>query len=368
MKLSRRAMLAVGTAGLATPFLGRLARAQSRQVNVYNWADYIGETTLADFEAATGITPVYDVYDSAEAAEAKLMAGSSGYDVIVTAGRSLPRFVAAGVMEPLDKAALPNLVHLDPAIMQILDPLDPGNVYALPYMWGTTGVTVNTAMIEELASGTDLTSLDLIFDPAIAEKLQGCGINMLDSPGTVVPMVLAYLGKDPMSQDPEDLKVVVEAFSRVRPYIRSFDNNSYIANLANQDICVSTNWAGDYAVSAARAKEAGLDVPLRYDVPATGGTMWIDVFIIPPDAPNKAEAHEFLNFMMDPEVIAKATNFTSYANANKDANPFVSAEILNNPAVYPDEAVKKRIWLPEAVSPEYDSARNRAWTQIKTGG
>ncbi len=367
MKLTRRATLGAGIAALATPYLGRRAMAAGGTVNVYNWADYIGETTLADFEAATGITPVYDVYDSAEAAEAKLMAGQSGYDVVVTAGRNLPRFVQAGILAPLDKTKMPNMVHLDPAIMKILDPLDPGNVYTLPYMWGTTGVTINTKMVEELAPGVDPTSLDVIFDPAIAEKLAACGINMLDSPGTVVPMVLAYLGKDPMSQDPADLEAVIAAFDKVRPFIASFDNNAYIANMANENLCVTTNWAGDYAVSATRAKEAGLDVSLRYDVPATGGTMWVDTFVIPADAPNVENAHAFLDFMMRPEVIAAATNYTAYANANKDANPLVDPSVLENPAIYPDEAVKARIWLPEAVSVDYDSARTRAWQRIKTG-
>ena len=368
MSLKRRTLLTTALAGLATPYLARAARAEGGQVAVYNWADYIGETTLANFETATGITPIYDLYDSAEAAEAKLMAGASGYDVVVTAGRNLPRFIQAGIMAPLDKGLLPNLPQMDPAIMAIMAVLDPGNAHALPYMWGTTGVTWNTAMVEARIPGADYTSLGLLFDPANAAKLADCGINMLDSPGTVVPMILAWLGKNPMSQDPADLDAVVAAFDAIRPHIRSFDNNNYTANLANEQLCVTTNWAGDYAVAAARAKEAGLEVPLRYDVPMTGGTMWVDAFIVPGDAPNVANAHAFLNYMMTPEVIAAATNYTSYANANTGANAFVDKAVLDNPAVYPDAAVKSRIWLPEAVSAEYDSARLRAWQRIVTGG
>jgi putrescine transport system substrate-binding protein len=366
--MSRRHLIGTAGASLAAPLIVRPAWAQDRFVNVYNWADYIGETTLEDFTAATGITVNYDNYDSAEAAEAKLMAGSSGYDVVVTAGRNLPRFVQAGIMAPLDQAGLPNRVHLDPAIMEIMARLDPGNLHSIPYMWGTTGVTVNTRLVEEILPGADYTTLDLIFDPEISGKLAACGINMLDSPGTVMPMVLAYLGKDPMSQDPADLEAAIEAFAKVRGNLRSFDNNNYIANMANEELCVTMNWAGDYASSVNRAKEAGVDVPLRYDVPASGGTMWIDAWIIPSDAPHVAEAHEFINYMMDPEVIGKATNYTTYANANKDAAPFVDPAILDNPAVYPDEDVKKRIWLPEAVSAEYDTARTRAWQTIMTGG
>lgn len=366
--LKRRTLLTTVLAGLAAPMVPRRARAEGGQVAVYNWADYIGETTLADFEAATGITPIYDLYDSAEAAEAKLMAGASGYDVVVTAGRNLPRFVTSGIMAPLDKALLPNLSQMDPAVMSILAALDPGNAHALPYMWGTTGVTWNTAMVEARIPGADYTSLDLLFKPENAAKLADCGINMLDSPGTVLPMILAWLGKNPMSQDPADLDAVVAAFDAIRPHIRSFDNNNYIANLANEQLCVTTNWAGDYAVAASRAREAGLEIPLRYDVPMTGGTMWVDAFIIPSDAPNVANAHAFLNFMMEPKVIAAATNYTSYANANVGANAFVDKAILDNPAVYPDAAVKSRLWLPEAVSPDYDSARLRAWQRIVTGG
>lgn len=367
MHLSRRSLLAAGSAALATPYLVRPAFAQDRTVNVYNWADYLGETTLDDFTAATGITANFDAYDSAEAAEAKLMAGTTGYDVVITAGRNLPRFVTAGIMSKLDKSKLPNMSHLDPTIMGLLATLDPGNEYSLPYMWGTTGVSVNTKLVEERLQGADYTTLDLLFNPEISGKLADCGINMIDSPGTIIPMILAYLGKDPLSQDPADLEAVIAAFDKVRANIRSFDNNNYTSNMANEELCVTTNWAGDYASSVARAKESGLDVSLRYDVPATGGTMWLDAFIIPSDAPNVAEAHEFLNYMMDPEVIAKATNYTLYANANKDAGPFITPEILSNPAIYPDEAVKKRIWLSQAVTPEYDSARTRAWTRIMTG-
>ena len=368
MHLSRRHLISAVGASLAAPYVIRPAFGQDRVVNIYNWADYIGEATLEQFTSATGIAVNYDNYDSAEAAEAKLMAGSSGYDVVCTASRNLPRFAQAGIMAPLDKAKLANMSHLDPAIMAIMAKLDPDNQHAIPYMWGTTGVTVNTKLAEELLPGVDYTTLDLLFNPEISGKLAECGINMIDSPGTLMPMFLAYLGKDPMSQDPADLEAVIEAFGKVRANIRSFDNNNYIANMANGELCVTTNWAGDYASSVANAAEAGLDVPLRYDVPATGGTMWLDAWIIPADAPHGAEAHEFINYMMEPQVAADATNYTRYANANKDANPLVDPDLLNNIAVYPDEEVKKRIWLPEAVSPEYDTARTRAWQTIMTGG
>jgi len=366
-KLTRRAAMAAGGAALAMPFIRRRAVAAGETVNVYNWADYIGETTIADFEAASGIKTVYDNYDSAEAAEAKMMAGSSGYDVVVSTSRALPNYMKAGVIAKLDKAKLSNIVHMDPAVMEIVAKLDAGNEHAIPYMWGTTGTTFNTEMVEKLLPNAPYGSLDMIFKPEIAEKLSGCGINMIDSPATAIPMVLAYLGKDPLSEKPEDLDAVVEAFAKVRHNIRSFDNNQYTTLLVNKELCVTMNWAGDYAVAAGRAKEAGAEIKLRYDVPETGGTMWLDTFVIPADAKNVEAAHRFIDYMMEPEVIAKASNFTSYANANKDSKPFVDKAILDNPAVYPDAEVMKRIWLPKAVSPDYESARGRAWTRIRTG-
>ncbi|MDB5555852.1 MAG: polyamine transporter substrate-binding protein [Rhizobium sp.] len=365
--LTRRTLLNTGTALLATPFITRIAWADAKQVNVYNWADYIGETTIADFEAATGIKTVYDNYDSAEGAEAKLMAGSSGYDVVVTASRNIPRFLPAGILHKLDKSKLPNISHLDPSVLAIVAKLDPGNEHTIPYMWGTTGVTYNTKLIEKRLPKPNYASFDMFFKPEFSGKLSDCGLNMIDSPATVVPMVLAYLGKDPLSEDPKDLDAVVEAFAKVRKAIRSFDNSQYTTQLVSQDLCMTTNWAGDYAVAKNRARESNIDISLRYDVPETGGTMWLDTFIIPSDAANVDAAHVFLNYMMEPEVIAKATNYVSYANANRDANAFVDKAILDNPAVYPDEDVKKRIWLPKAVSPEYESARTRAWTRIMTG-
>jgi putrescine transport system substrate-binding protein len=365
--MKRRAFVATGAGVLAAPFITRIAWAQAKEVNVYNWADYIGETTISDFEAATGIKAVYDTYDSAEGAEAKLMAGSSGYDLVVTASRNLPRFIPAGIIQKVDKSKLPNMSHLDPAVMAVAEKLDPGNEFTIPYMWGTTGLTYNTKLVGDRVPGANLKSLDMVFKPEIAAKLSDCGVNMLDSPGTVVPMVLAYLGKDPLSEDLKDLEAVVEAFAKVRTSIRSFNNSQFLNGLVAQEVCMTTAWAGDYATALNRAKESSIDVSLSYEVPETGGTMWLDTFVIPKDAANVEAAHIFLNYMMEPEVIAKATNYVSYANANKDANAFVDKKILDNPAVYPDAEVMKRVFLPKAVSQEYESARTRAWTKIMTG-
>ncbi|MGV3550255.1 extracellular solute-binding protein [Rhizobium sp.] len=365
--IKRRTFMAAGGTALAAPFITRIAWADARTVNVYNWADYIGETTMADFEAATGIKTVYDFYDSAEAAEAKLMAGSSGYDVVVTASRNIPRFIPAGIIQKIDKSKLPNMRHLDPAVMTVVATLDPENAHTIPYMWGTTGITYNTDLVETRVRGANLASLDMFFKPEIAAKLSDCGINMIDSPATVIPMILAYLGKNPLSEDIADLDAVVEAFARVRQSIGSFDNNQYTTRLVAQELCMTTNWAGDYATALNRAKESNIDIKLAYEVPETGGAMWLDTFVIPKDAPNVEAAHVFLNYMMEPEVIAKATNYVSYANANRDADKFVDKAILENRAIYPDAEVMKRVFLPKAVSADYESARTRAWTKIMTG-
>jgi len=367
-RISRRRIVQGLTAGLAAPYLVGVGRAQERTLNFYNWADYLGETTLADFEAATGIKPVFDAYDSAEIAEAKLLAGSSGYDVVVTASRLVPRLTQIGILSKIDKSKLPNYNKLDSAILAIAAKLDPGNEYAVPYMWGTTGITYNTEMVEALVPNPPYDSMDMIFNPEISSKLKSCGINMVDSPGSLMQMFLAYLGKDPLSESLEDLEEVVQTFAKIRENVRSFGNTAYTSQLANKELCMTTNWAGDYAFAINLAKEAGVNLPLRYEVPKSGGTMWLDMFVIPSDAKNISEAHEFLNYLMLPEVIAKATNYTAYANAIPESKPLLKPEILNNVAVYPDESVMKRIWLPKAVSPEYEAARVRAWTKIMTGG
>ncbi|MFO1091386.1 MAG: polyamine ABC transporter substrate-binding protein [Hyphomicrobiales bacterium] len=367
MNMDRRTFIGGASAIAATALSLQRARAEGQTVNVYNWADYIGQTTVADFEKATGIKVVYDTYDSSETVEAKMLTGSTGYDVVCIASRTLPRFVAANIVKPLDKAKLPNLAHLDPTLETILGTLDPGNAHAIPYMWGSTGVTTNVDLVKAKLPDAPFESLDLLFKPENAEKLASCGINMLDSQANVIPMVLAYLGRDPLSEKQEDLDAVVAAFKPVRQYFKSFDNSNYINGLPNKDVCVTMSWSGDYATASARGKEAGVNVNLRYDVPNSGSPIWFDVFVIPSDSKNVDAAHAFLNYLLDPQVIAAATNFTNYANANKDATQYVSKDIVDNPAIYPSEDVKKRLWLPKPPSDEYERARTRAWNRIRTG-
>jgi len=364
--LSRRQTLTGLGAALALPCI-RPSWAQSGTVNVYNWADYIGETTIADFEAATGISVVYDTYSSTEELQAKMLAGSTGYDVIFTAGMFQPQLIGAGVFQKLDRTRLPGWVNLDPEILRIVDGWDPGSEYSLPYMWGSVGFTFNVDMVKERLPEADMQSMDLLFKPENAAKLADCGISVLDSPTDIMLMTLRYLGLDGDTTNIADYDKVIEAFAPIREYILTFDNTNYLNAIPNGELCVINSWSGDYAVAKARAAEAGLDLNLAYFVPKTGAPAWLDVMAIPADAANVDNAHAFLEFMLKPEVIAGATNYTSYANANLASKPFVDPAILADPAVYPDAEIIKRLWAPKALSEAQDRALTRAWTTIKAG-
>ena len=363
----RKAMkMAAATGLLAMPFVQR-AKADEAILNVYNWADYIGETTIEDFQKATGIAVTYDLYNSTDEMQAKMLAGSTGYDVVVMAGLTLPRFVKAGIYSKLDKSKLPNWKNLDPAVLQISQGFDPGNEYGLPYMWGSVGVTYNLDMVKERLPNADLESLDTIFNPENAAKLADCGISILDEPTDVILFMLQYLGKERDTYKPEDIAAVVEKFKPVRQYIRTFDSSNYINAIPNKELCVINNWSGDYSTSKTRAKEAGVDINLGYYVPKTGSPAWVDFMCIPSDSPRQDNAHAFINYMMEPEVIAKCTNFTNYANGNLASKQFVSPEVLANPAVYPDAVVLSRLFTPKPLSEETDRKLTEAWTAIKSG-
>jgi len=366
MKLSRRTALTALGGALAVPYV-RPSWAQAGTVNVYNWADYIGETTLADFEAATGIGVVYDTYSSAEEAQAKMLAGSTGYDVVDHAGVDMPRAITAGLYEKLDKSLLPNWKNLDTEVLRILSGWDPGNDYGMPYMWGSVGFTYNVDMVQERIPDADMSSMDLIFKPENAAKLADCGISILDSPTDIMLMVLKYLGLDGDTKDVADYDKVVEAFKPIRQYIRTFDNTNYLNAIPNGELCVINNWSGDYATAAGRAAEAGIEMNLAYFVPKTGAPAWVDCMGIPSDAPNRENGYKFLNFLMEPQVAAGDTNYTYYATANIPAKEFILPEILEDPAVYPDAETIGRMWAPQPFNEEQDRAMTRAWQTIKTG-
>ncbi len=368
MKLTRRTTLAALTGGLAAPWV-RPSWAQGGVVNVYNWSDYIGETTLADFTAETGIEVVYDLYASAEEAQAKMLAGSTGYDVVLHAGMSMMRFIEAGVFQKLDRARLTGWANLDPEILRIVEGYDPSNGYGVPYMWGSVGMAYNLDMVKErLGEGVDLSDLGVIMNPETAAKLADCGISILDSPTDSGFMVMKYLGIDTDTAGEAEYRKMAEAFAPIREFITTFDNANYLTTLPNQELCVANTWSGDYGVAKTRAAEAGVAVNLAYFVPKTGAPAWFDLWAMPSDAPNQDNAYRFIDYLLRPEVIAACTNFTGYANANKAATPFVDPAIAGDPAVYPDEETLKRMYTPRPQTDAQEEAMTRVWTEIKTGG
>ena len=334
---------------------------------VYNWSDYIGENTIAEFEAKTGIKVTYDVFDSNEVLETKLLAGKTGYDVVVPSANFLERQIKAGVFLKLDKSKLPNLVNMDPAVMQRVAAHDPGNEYAINYLWGTTGVGYNPDLVKK-ALGTDtLDSWSAVFDPAIAKKLSKCGISMLDAPSEVMDSALIYLGRDPNSEKAEDLAAAEELLMKVRPYVRYFHSSQYINDLATGEICVSLGWSGDALQAKARGSEAETPVNVAYYIPKEGAIMWFDMLAIPADAPHPNNAHAFLNFIMEPQQAAGISNYVAYANGNSASLPMVDDSVKNDSSVYPTEEVMKKLHSHLAESQEFSRDLNRAWTRVRTG-
>ena len=367
MRLNRRQALIGGTAALATPWV-RPSWAQGGVINIYNWADYIGETTLADFSAETGIEVVYDLYASAEEMQAKLLAGSTGYDLVLHSGQGLPRSIKAGVLQKIDRSKLTNWGNLDPEILKVFSLYDPNFDYNVPYMWGSVGVTYNIDMVKERIPDADMESLDLILKPENAALLADCGISLLDSPNDIGFMILSYIGIDPNKAGPAEWARMVEAVKPVRDYITTFDNSNYLTAIPNGELCAVNNWSGDYGVAKARAAEAGIKMNLGYFVPKTGAPAWYDGWTMPADAANVENAQRFLDYMLRPEVIAACTNITGYGNVNRAADAFVDPAILADPAVYPDAKAIARLYTPLPQTIEQETDMNRAWTEFKTGG
>ncbi len=340
---------------------------QPQVLNIYNWADYIGYHTIAEFEQATHIKVVYQMYDSNETLEANLMAGHSGFDIVSTTTGYYGRQIRAGAYLPLDKAKLPNLKNIDPAVLAIQASVDPGNRYAVPYLHAMNGFVYNVDEIKARMPDAPTDSLAMLFEPEVVAKFAGCGVTFLDSPEDVIQLALAYLHRDPNSQSLDDLKAAEQAVMAVRPYIRTFDSNDYWHQLAAKDVCLSIAWSSDYSVAQARAREDGTGVHLAFTLPKEGSNITYNALLIPASAPHPDAAHKFLNFILDPKVIAEITNDIHYGNDNVAARPYVDKNILDDPAVYPPPQLRERLYLPAALGPEYDRARTRVWTRIKTG-
>ncbi|RWO27093.1 polyamine ABC transporter substrate-binding protein [Mesorhizobium sp.] len=357
--------LSATSAFLALFTLG--AHAQDRVVNVYNWSDYIDSSIIEDFTKETGIKVTYDTFDSNELLETKLLAGGSGYDVVVPTANFLARQIQAGVFQKLDKSKLPNISNMWDVVSERTTKYDPGNEYSINYMWGTVGLGYNVKKVQE-ALGTDkIDSWDVFFNPEKLAKLKDCGVYVLDSPSDILPNAFKYLGIDPETTSPDDFAKAEEVMLKVRPYIRKFHSSEYINALANGDICLAVGWSGDVFQARDRATEANQGVEIAYSVPKEGAEMWFDQMAIPADAPHVAEAHEFLNYMMKPEVIAKASNFVFYANGNKASQQFIDKEILEDPAIYPDEATLAKLFTITPYDSKTQRVVTRTWTRIVTG-
>jgi putrescine transport system substrate-binding protein len=345
------------------------ASAEEPRLHIYNWSDYIAPDTLANFTKETGIAVTYDVYDGNEVLEAKLLAGHSGYDIVVpSASPYMARQIAAGAYQALDKVKLPNLKNLDPRLMELAAIADPGNEHGVPYLWSVTGIGFNTAMVARaLGDAAPRDSLALLFDPAFAAKLAGCGIEMLDTPQEVFPAVLAYLGRDPKSRDPADLDRAAAAIEAVRPYVRRYHSSQYINDLAAGDVCVVLGYSGDVIQARNRAQEAESGVEIGFRVPREGAQMSIDMLGIPADAPHPDNAHRFINYILRPEVIAAISNAASYPNPNVAATALVNPDIRDDPGVYPPESVRRLLYIDLPAPRAYERARTRAWNQAKSG-
>ena len=310
--------------------------ANERTLNIYNWSDYIAEDTIANFEAETGIKVRYDVFDSNEVLEAKLLSGKTGYDIVVPTATFLTKQIQAGVFTELDKSKLPHWKHLDADIMRVVDSYDQGNKHAFPYLWGTTGIGYNPELVaKHLGEDAPANSWALVFDEENISKLSQCGVAFLNAPTEVIPAALNYLGLDPNYTSKKDYTKAEALLMKVRPYVTYFHSSRYISDLANGDICVAIGWSGDVLQASDRAAEADNGVVVEYSIPKEGAGMWFDMLAIPKDAENLDEAYAFLDYLLKPEVMADITNYVAYASANKDSEPMIDEEILSNTGIYP---------------------------------
>jgi len=340
---------------------------EEKTLFILNWSDYVGETTVADFEARTGIKVTYDVFDSNEVLETKLLAGRTGYDVVVPTAPFLERQIKAGVFLKLDKPKLPNLVNMDPEIMERTALHDPGNEHSITYLWGTVGIGYNPDMVRKALGTETIDSWSAVLEPANAAKLEKCGISMLDSPTDIFASVSIYKGLDPNSETPEDLAIVEETMMKVRPHIKYFHSSSYINDLASGEICVAVGWNGDVLQARDRGAEAANPVRVAYAIPKEGAINYFDMLAIPADAPHPGNAHQFINFIMDPAVIAKVSNKVRFANGNAASLPLIDARVREDSTIYPGAEVRARLHQDLAETPEFSREMNRAWTRIRTG-
>ncbi len=360
-----RRILAAAAAMLALALTG--AQAEDKVVKIYNWSDYIDPQVLKDFTAKTGIEVVYDIFDSNEVLETKLLAGSTGYDLVVPTSFFLARQIQAGIFQPLDKAKIPNWGNLDPDLMGKVSKYDPGNEHAMIYMWGTTGIGYNVDKVKERLPDAPTNSWALLFDPENAEKLADCGIMMLDAPNEVFSSALRYLGLDPDSKDPAELERAAALLEQVRPYVRKFHSSEDINALANGDICVALMWSGDAGIAKTRAEEANNGVDIAYTVPKEGALLWFDMLAMPADAANPENAYAFIDYLLEPEVMAKISNFVTYPNAVPASYPMIDEAVKADPSLFPTPELRANLFTITPFDQRAQRSLTRLWTKLVTG-
>jgi len=340
---------------------------KEKVLNVYNWSDYIDESVLSDFTTETGIKVQYDVFDSNEVLETKLLAGNTGYDIVVPSASFLERQIKAGVFQKLDPSRLPNLKNMDPEITQRVALHDPGNEHSVNYLWGTSGVGYNVDKIKAAMPDAPIDSFAMFYDPNIVSRFKDCGVSILDAPSEVVGTVLIYLGKDANSEDPDDLAAAEKVLTAIRPNIKYINSSKYIEDLANGEICLALGWSGDVLQARDRAVEADNGITVKYAIPREGAVIFFDMLAIPADAKHVNNAYLFIDYLMRPDVAAKNSNYVNFANSNAASYGLVSEEVLNDPGIYPTAEVKAKLVPDLAESTEFTRLLTRSWTRFKTG-
>lgn len=363
--------LTLAASTLALSIAAAMPAQAQEQLKFYNWSDYIAEDTIENFEKETGIDVIYDVFDSNEVLEAKLLSGGSGFDIVVPSSAFLGRQIQAGVFQPLDRNKLPNYKHLDTGMMKVLTGVDADNAHGIPYLWGTTGIGYNIDKVKEvLGDDAPLDSFDLVFKPENLEKLASCGVAFLDAPTEIIPLALHYVGKDPNSFKKSDYKKSAPAgqlLKSIRPHITYFHSSQYINDLANGDICVAVGWSGDILQAADRAAESDNGVNVGYTIPKEGTAVWFDMLAIPADADNVDNAHKFLDYLMRPEVIASVSDYVAYANGNASSVELIDPEVSGDTRIFPADEVKAKLFPFKVLPKKIDRVITRLWTDVKSG-
>jgi len=344
-----------------------LPPAEEKVLYLANWAGYTGQHTVSDFERATGIKVVYDTYDSANTLEGLVLAGDCHYDVVATSTDFFSREIKAGAFRPLDRAKLTNWSNLDPEVLAMTAHSDPGNRHAVPYLHAINGFAYNVDMIRARMPNAPVDSLDMLFKPEIIRRFADCGVTFLDSPSDVLPLALNYLHRDPNSTRPEDYQAAIALLLKVRPYVRAFDSLAFSADLLNRELCIAMCWSSDAAATRAQAREAGVELNLAFTVPREGANVTYDALLVPAGARHPEAAHRFINFILQPQVIAAITNEIHYGNNNRAANRYVEAQILNDPTIYPTAEIAARLYEQGEANPATERIRTRAWTTVKSG-